>query len=195
MSLRARLERAVGESAASYGGDYAVSTEIAAPGRVLTDAAVLIAVVDRDAPTLLLTRRSAHLRRHPGQVAFPGGRIDPGDASAVAAALREAHEEIALAPGEVDVVGETDRYETGTGYAIVPVLAVVPPDLPLAANPAEVAAIFEVDFEHVLDAANHQRRRGEWQGKERHFYVIEADGVEIWGATAAMLVNLSRRLA
>ena len=195
MSLRERLSRAVGPSDASYGGDWAIGTGAAAETRVLTDAAVLIAVIDRPAPTLLLTRRAGHLRRHAGQVAFPGGRIDPGDAGPVAAALREAHEEVALAPHDVEVVGTTDRYETGTGYAIVPVLGIVPPGLTFAANPDEVAAIFEVDLGHVLDDANHQRRRGEYQGIERHFYVIEAGGIEIWGATAAMLVNLSRRLA
>ncbi len=195
MSLVERLRRAVGEAEASYSGDWAVSSEAAEPGRVLTDAAVLIAVVERAEPTVLLTRRTAHLRHHAGQVAFPGGRIDPDDDGPVSAALREAHEEIALDPGQVTVVGTTDRYETGTGYSITPVLGVVPPGLPLVPNPDEVAALFEVRLDHVLDPASHQRRSGEWQGRERRFYVIAADGHEIWGATAAMLVNLSRRLA
>lgn len=195
MNLPEYLRRALGEADASYSGDWAVSSDDAEPGRVLTDAAVLIATVDRPEPTLLLTRRSAHLRHHAGQIAFPGGRIDPDDAGPVAAALREANEEIALPPERVTIVGTTDLYETGTGYSITPVLAVVPPALALVANPGEVAEVFEVSLAHVLDPANHQRRTGEWQGRERRFYVIAADGREIWGATAAMLVNLSRRLA
>lgn len=195
MNLAEWLGRAVGQGDASYGGDWAVTSDAQEAGRVLTDAAVLIAAIDRPRPTLLLTRRTAHLRHHAGQVAFPGGRIDPGDTGPIAAALREAQEEVALDPAQVTVVGVTDLYETGTGYSITPVIAVIPPDLALVPNPSEVAALFEVSLDHVLDPANHQRRTGEWQGRERRFYVIAADGHEIWGATAAMLVNLSRRLA
>ena len=195
MSLAQRLRAATGVRGDTYGGDWAVAAHAPDPARVLTDAAVLIAVIDRPVPTLLLTRRTQHLRAHAGQVAFPGGRIDPDDADAVAAALREAHEEVALDPAAVSVVGTTDLYETGTGYSITPVLGIIPPDLPLAANPAEVDMLFEVPFDHVLDPANHQARTGEWQGRTRRFYVIESGGHEIWGATAAMLVNLSRRLA
>ena len=150
MSLAARLARAVGAGDGSYGGDWAVSAELA-PDRTLTDAAVLIAAIDRPTPTLLLTRRTAHLRHHAGQVAFPGGRIDPGDVDAVAAALREAEEEVALRPADVHVVGTTDLYQTGTGYSITPVLAVVPPGLAFDPNPHEVAALFEVGLDEVLD--------------------------------------------
>ncbi len=195
MTLAKRLAGATGAHDASYSGDWAVSSHTPDPARVLTDAAVLIAVVDRPAPTLLLTRRSHALRRHAGQVAFAGGRIDPDDDGPVAAALREAHEEVGLDPAHVAVIGVTDIYETGTGYSITPVIGIIPPDLALVAAEDEVAAIFEVSLDHVLDTANHQSRTGEWQGRARRFYVIEADGHEIWGATAAMLVNLSRRLA
>ena len=195
MSLVERLRAACGVRADAYGGDWAVAAHAPDPARVLTDAAVLIAVIDRPVPTLLLTRRTQHLRRHAGQVAFPGGRIDPDDADAVAAALREAHEEVALDPAQVEVIGTTDLYETGTGYSITPVLGVIAPGLPLVANPAEVETVFEVPFDYVMDPANHQARTGEWQGRDRRFYVIAAGGHEIWGATAAMLVNLSRRLA
>lgn len=195
MSLAVRLQGAVGPGTTSYAGDWAVSSEALDTNRVLTDAAVLIPVIDRPSPTVLLTRRSAHLRRHAGQVAFPGGRIDPEDDGPVAAALREAQEEVALDPNRVAVIGMTDIYETGTGYSITPVIGIIPPDLPLVASADEVAAIFEVRLDHVLDPANHQRRTGEWQGRERSFYVIDADGHEIWGATAAILVNLSRRIA
>ncbi|WP_419814699.1 CoA pyrophosphatase [Glacieibacterium sp.] len=195
MTLAERLRPAVGTRDTAYSGDWAVSSEAAAEGRVLTDAAVLIAIIERTRPTLLLTRRNAAMRRHAGQVAFPGGRIDPGDASPTAAALREAHEEVALPPEQVNVIGTTDLYETGTGFSITPVIGIIPPGLPLVPAEAEVAALFEVDLEHVLDPVNHQLRTGEWQGKARRYYVIRADEHEIWGATAAMIVNLSRRLA
>lgn len=194
MSLAERLRAATGLRAEAYGGDWAVAAHAPDPARVLTDAAVLIAIIDRFEPTLLLTRRTQHLRRHAGQVAFPGGRIDPGDDGPVAAALREAQEEVALDPAAVTVIGTTDLYETGTGYSITPVVGIIPPGLPLVANPGEVDTVFEVPFDYVLDPANHQARTGEWQGRERRFYVIDAGGHEIWGATAAMLVNLSRRL-
>ena len=194
MTLVERLQRAVGVAPLAYSGDWAVSAH-AQEERVLTDAAVLIAIVDRPEPTLLLTRRNANMRRHPGQIAFPGGRIDPGDANPTAAALREAHEEVALSPDHVRVIGTTDLYETGTGYSITPVIGIIPPDLPLVPAEDEVAALFEVNLSHVLDPANHDKRTGEWQGISRRFYVINSDGYEIWGATAAMIVNLSRRLA
>ena len=158
------------------------------------DAAVLIAVTDRAEPGVLLTRRPDTMRRHPGQVAFPGGRIDPGDADAVAAALREAWEEIALPPAAVEVVGVVDHYHTLTGFRVTPVLAVVPPDLPLAANPAEVAELFEVPLGFLLDPANHIRRSAVIGGQTRHYFEMVWQGHRIWGATAAMLVNLSRRL-
>jgi len=157
-------------------------------------AAVLVAVTDRPEPGLILTRRTDSLRRHAGQVAFPGGRIDPGDADATAAALREAREEIGLDPGAVEVIGAGDRYRTVTGFEIQPVIGVIPPDLAFVAEPGEVAAVFEVPLAFVLDPANQVEASVEWQGRERHFYEIGWNGHRIWGATAAMLVNLSRRL-
>ncbi|MGK6321288.1 CoA pyrophosphatase [Sphingomonas sp. DT-204] len=159
------------------------------------EAAVLIAVTDRPEPGVILTQRTETLRRHAGQVAFPGGRIDPGDDGPVAAALREAEEEIALPPEAVTVIGPVDRYRTVTGYDVTPVLGVVAPDLPLVAAEAEVADVFEVPLAFLLDPAN-QRETGQvWQGRVRHYYQIDWNGRRIWGATAAMLVNLSRRLA
>lgn len=158
-------------------------------------AAVLIAVTDRPVPGVLLTRRTDSLARHAGQVAFPGGRVDAEDADAVAAALREAEEEIALPRHAVEVVGVADPYRTITGFSVTPVLGVVPADLPLAPQPGEVAAIFEPPLAFLLDPANREWRDMPWRGATRRVMEINWQGERIWGATAAMLVNLSRRLA
>ncbi|RZF63969.1 CoA pyrophosphatase [Sphingomonas populi] len=157
-------------------------------------AAVLVPVTDRAQPGIILTRRTDTLKRHAGQVAFPGGRIDPGDADAVAAALREAEEEIALPRERVIVVGQSDPYRTITGFSVTPVVAVVPPDLVLVPSAAEVAEVFEVPLDFLLDSGNHLEVSVEWQGHNRHYYEILWGGQRIWGATAAMIVNLSRRL-
>lgn len=157
-------------------------------------AAVLVAVVDRPEPTVILTLRTDTVRRHAGQVSFPGGRIDPGDDGPVGAALREAEEEIGLPRSAVDVVGVADAYRTITGYQVTPVIGVVPPDLPLTPQPSEVADIFEAPLHHLLDQRHQRLRIVDWRGAERTYYEIEWRGSRIWGATAAMLVNLSRRL-
>lgn len=195
MSLAARLAAAIdGSGDPALRGDWDFTRGIEAPDGALTPAAVLIPVITRARPALLLTRRTATLRRHPGQVAFPGGRIDPGE-DAVTAALREAEEEVALPRTRVEVLGATDRYTTGTGFSITPVLGLVPPDLPLVPAAAEVAALFEAPLDHVLDPANHELRESEWQGRLRQYYVIRWESHEIWGATAGIIVNLARRLA
>jgi 8-oxo-dGTP pyrophosphatase MutT (NUDIX family) len=157
------------------------------------EAAVLIAVTDRDDPGVLLTVRREHLRTHAGQIAFPGGRIEPGE-EAVAAALREAHEEILLDPSAVALVGEIEPYRTVTGYVVTPVRGVIPPDLRLQPHEHEVSDLFEAPLAFLLDRANHHRQSGLFQGRERHYYEIVWNGRRIWGATAAMIVNLSRRL-
>ena len=157
------------------------------------EAAVLRAVTDREEPGLLLTVRREHMRTHAGQIAFPGGRLDPGE-DAVSAALREAHEEILLEPASVDLVGTIDPYRTITGYLVTPVVGVVAPDLPLAPHEHEVAEVFEAPLAFVLDTANQRRVSALLQGRERHYYEIDWNGRRIWGATAAMIVNLSRRL-
>lgn len=157
-------------------------------------AAVLVAVTDRTQPGVILTLRREHLRTHAGQVAFPGGRIDPGE-DAVAAALREAEEEIALDPGQVQVVGTADVYCTVTNYLVTPVVGVIPPGLPLEAHEHEVADWFEAPLDFIIDPVNQQKRSALFRGQERHYYEIEWEGRKIWGATAAMIVNLSRRLA
>jgi len=156
-------------------------------------AAVLIAVTDREDPGVLLTVRREHLRTHAGQIAFPGGRVEPGE-EPVAAALREAHEEILLDPAAVDLAGAIDQYRTVTGYVITPVLGVVPPDLPLEPHEHEVAELFEAPLAYLLAPANQRRVSALFQGRERHYYEIVWNGRRIWGATAAMIVNLSRRL-
>lgn len=191
--LRAVL---LSSGAAGYRGDWEVTSD-AGPedaARILMPAAVLIALTAEAEPQLLLTKRTSTLSRHPGQIAFPGGRVDPGDASPVAAALREAEEEVALGREQVDVLGSLETYETGTGFSILPVVGVVPPGLRYVPHVREVEEIFHVPFAHVMDPANHELRSGEWQGRARKFYVIRHGEREIWGATAGILVNLSRRL-
>jgi len=157
-------------------------------------AAVLVAITDRPEPGLLLTRRNEALRKHPGQIAFAGGRADPTDTGPVDTALREACEEIGMPRDLVSVIGCDAPYRTITNFSIVPVVAVVPPDLPLVPLEFEVADIFEVPLAHVLDPANQIQAEAEFRGSMRRFYEIIWQDRRIWGATAAMIVNLSRRI-
>lgn len=189
MTLAARLRSALDPSARGMSGD-----PLLVEGTAYTDAAVLVPIVDRREPGVLLTLRHADLRRHAGQVAFPGGRVDPEDTDAIAAALREADEEIGLPPHLVDVIGVSDRYRTGTGFEIVPVIGVVPPDLPLVPHEAEVAAVFEVPLAFLLDPANRQRHAYARDGREGHYYEMLFGEWRIWGATAGMIVALADRL-
>ena len=156
-------------------------------------ASVLVAVTDRAEPGVILTVRREHLRTHAGQVAFPGGRIDPGE-DTIAAALREAHEELLLDPACVEIVGTIDSYRTVTAYAVTPVVGVIPPDLPLTPHEHEVADWFEAPLGFILDPANQLLQSALFQERERHYYEIVWNERRIWGATAAMIVNLSRRL-
>ena len=158
-----------------------------------TEAAVLIAITDRAEPGVLLTVRREHMRTHAGQIAFPGGRVDPGE-DAVEAALREAHEELLLDPAAAEIVGSIEPYRTVTGYVVTPVIAVIPPDLPLAPHEQEVADWFEAPLAFLLEGRNQRRESALFQGRVRHYYEILWNGRRIWGATAAMIVNLSRRL-
>ncbi|HEX8572684.1 MAG TPA: CoA pyrophosphatase [Allosphingosinicella sp.] len=160
----------------------------------LEPAAVLVAVVDHSSPTVILTERPSTMRTHAGQISFPGGRIDPGDDGPVDAALREAEEEIALPRASVELVGMADAYRTVTGFHVTPVVGVVPPGLELRPQPGEVAAMFEAPLHYLLDPSHQIVRTVQWQGLERSYYEIEWEGRRIWGATAAMIVNLSRRL-
>jgi 8-oxo-dGTP pyrophosphatase MutT (NUDIX family) len=190
MSLAARLREALAGDAAEppLVGDL---PELRAKADIA--AAVLVALTDRPEPGVILTVRREHLRTHAGQIAFPGGRLDEGEDS-VSAALREAHEEILLDQAAVEVVGAIEPYRTVTGYVVTPVLGVIPPDMPLAPHEHEVADWFEAPLAFVLDPANQQRRSALFQGVTRHYYEIVWNDRRIWGATAAMIVNLSRRL-
>ena len=158
------------------------------------DAAVLIAVTERPDPGVILTRRPQGMRDHPGQVAFPGGKLDPGE-DAVQAALREAHEELAIDPAHVRVIGTTDRYQTGTGFNVTPVLGVVPPDLDLRPNPSEVEAWFEAPLQLLLEREHWTTHEVFWRGQMRRYLELHYEGFRIWGVTAAIIANLARRIA
>jgi 8-oxo-dGTP pyrophosphatase MutT (NUDIX family) len=192
MSLAERLRTALAREADPVTLYSPLGEAIGPEG--LRPAAVLIAVTDRPEPGLLLTLRQPHLSRHAGQIAFPGGRIDPDDTDPPAAALREAWEEIGLDPRDVELVGEINPVRLGTGFAVTPVVGVVPPDLPLRPQESEVAAIFEVPLAHVLTSGHHLERRVLHEGRERRFYEISWQERVIWGATAGMIVNLAERL-
>ena len=159
----------------------------------LRDAAVLVPVTDSAEPGLILTHRPATMAAHPGQVAFPGGKLEPGE-DAVAAALREAEEELAIPPAEVQVIGAGSSFVTGTGFRLTPVLGVVPDGLPITPDPREVDGWFEAPLRHVLDPANHAEKLGNFVGRELPYIEIDWQGHRIWGITAGIIANLSRRL-
>lgn len=157
-------------------------------------AAVLAAFTDRaDEPGLLLIHRPSNMRSHPGQIGLPGGGIDPGE-TPVEGALREAWEELGIRQDKVRVIGTSDVYHTHSGFEITPVLGVVPADIEIDPNPTEVAQWFEAPASFLLDPANHKENHVEWEGAMRAYWEIAWQGHEIWGITAAILVNLSRRL-
>jgi 8-oxo-dGTP pyrophosphatase MutT (NUDIX family) len=159
---------------------------------------VLLPVIERGAsqggPALLFTRRTDTLARHSGQVSFPGGRTEPGDASPVETALRETLEETGIAPSLVSIAGYLDRYLTGTGFDIQPVVGVLGDGFVLAPDPSEVAEIFEVPLSFLCDPANRRRESRDFGGITRRFYAFTYNEHEIWGATAAIIVNLVQRL-
>lgn len=157
-------------------------------------AAVLVAIIDYpQEPAVLLTRRAEHLDTHSGQVAFPGGKVEPREMP-VAAALREAEEEVGLDRSFVEVAGFLDTYETGSGFCILPVVSFVRPGFTLTIDPAEVAEVFEVPLAFLMDPANHERHSVVWKGRRRDYYAMPYQGHYIWGATAGMLKNLCDRV-
>jgi 8-oxo-dGTP pyrophosphatase MutT (NUDIX family) len=157
-------------------------------------AAVLIPVVDRSTPTVILTQRTADLASHAGQIAFPGGKIDAGDETPAGAALREAEEEIGLAPALVEPLGYLDLYLTFSGFRILPTVARVEPDFALTLNRFEVAEIFEVPLNYLMTPENHRRKSRDWNGITRHYYEIPYRNRYIWGVTAGILRNLYERI-
>ncbi len=193
MSIFDPLARAFAEGHARDIPDLLSDAQFARDGRA-TPAAVLIAITDdaRD-PQVILTQRPRAMRDHPGQVAFPGGKIDPGE-DAITAALREAEEELALPRDAVRVIGTSDIYQTGTGFVVTPVVGVVPPGLLLTPNPEEVEAWFEAPLALLLDPASWTTNEAFWRGANRRYLELDWQGFRIWGVTAAIIANLSRRI-
>jgi 8-oxo-dGTP pyrophosphatase MutT (NUDIX family) len=162
--------------------------------RPIRPAAVLVPIVDHAEPTVLLTQRAQHLPDHPGQVSFPGGKIDKSDENPLASALREAEEEIGLDRASVESLGYLDLYMTTLGYRIVPVISRVKPGFALTLNENEVDAVFEVPLAFLMDQANVQRHSRDWQGMTRHYYAFTFGERYIWGVTAGILRNLYDRI-
>ncbi len=158
------------------------------------EAAVLIAVTERAEPGVILTQRPNTMRDHPGQVAFPGGKLDAGE-DAIEAALREAEEELAMPRDAVRIVAPTDRFQTGTGFDITPVVGVIPPDLPLVPHPREVESWFEVPLRTLLHPESFEEKEAFWRGADRRYHQLDWDGYRIWGVTAAIILNLGKRIA
>jgi 8-oxo-dGTP pyrophosphatase MutT (NUDIX family) len=192
--LRARLPAE--PAARTVHDDYHFEHDDHAPleTRAAARAAVLLPVVPRKEPGLLFTRRTERLATHSGQISFPGGRCDPADLSPVETALRETMEEIGIDPGFVTIAGYLDRYLTGTGFDIQPVVGVLAEGYALTPNAQEVAEIFEVPLAFLIDPGNRRRESRELGGRRRSFYSIRYREHEIWGATAAIMIDLAERL-
>lgn len=201
-TLRSVLEPldSAAPSGPALASDYDLNPEIRSGElRRLKPAAVLVPIIQRPSgATVLLTRRADTLNSHTGQVAFPGGRIDPGE-GVVEAALREACEEVGLAPDRIRPLGLSDGYETGTGFCVTPVVAMVDTPFDLTLNPDEVALAFEAPWDFLMNTANYQRESLIWNGAERWFWAMRWDdlGAEryIWGVTAGMIRRLQQRVA
>jgi 8-oxo-dGTP pyrophosphatase MutT (NUDIX family) len=177
-------------------GDHELNLEMKAlwAVRPIRPAAVLVPVVDRAEPTVLLTQRSAHLPQHPGQISFPGGKIEPSDDTPLAAALREAEEEVGLDASVVDPIGYLDLYMTTQGFRIVPLLARIAPDYRLTLNASEVDEAFEVPLQFLMEPGNHQKHSRDWEGIKRYYFEIPFEHRKIWGVTAGILRNLYEKI-
>ena len=188
VELRARLAQAPAEAVGGHDDyDFSVAAQQA------VRAAVMLPLTGGPQPSLLLTRRTQHLARHSGQVSFPGGRSEAHDLSPLETALRETQEETGIAPAFVTLAGYLDRYVTGTGFDIQPVVGVLAEGYALAPDAREVAEIFQVPLAFLMDPANRRRESRVWQGRSRSFYAYNWQGHEIWGATAAIIVDLAQR--
>lgn len=157
-------------------------------------AAVLVGIVAREELTVILTQRTQTLPTHAGQIAFPGGKVEPDDKTPIETALRESVEEIGLMPEFVEPLGFLDGYRTGTGFTVSPVVALIRPDFTLKPDPREVADVFEVPLSFLMNEANHQHHTREWRGRQRHYYAMPYGERFIWGATAGMIKNMHQRL-
>ena len=192
------VERAVllpGDRRSDYDLNPDIKTSLNASRR-LRPAAVLCGVVERaDGLHVILTQRPDTMKEHAGQIAFPGGKIDEADEGPVAAALREAEEEIGMPRSAAEVIGSIDHYETGTGFRVEPVVAMVDPDFSPRPDPREVDDVFETPLDFLMDPSNLRRHSGEWGGRKRLYYAIPWEGRYIWGATAGMLKSLADRIA
>ena len=190
---QARLDPIEGVARLPEGGDLDYLDEVQL--QAIRPAAVLIGLIPReDGPTALLTQRPETMQKHPGQVAFPGGKVDPGDADEVEAALREAEEEVGVDPAQVDLVARSAPYLTGTGFRIVPVVGVLPADFQPVPCESEVAAVFETPLSFLLDPINHERNTAFWKGRERTYFQMPWDGFRIWGVTAGIIHTLYQEL-
>jgi 8-oxo-dGTP pyrophosphatase MutT (NUDIX family) len=190
--LRAKaLHAAPPEIARRSDDDLNPEARIIPPGVEPKPAAVLVPLVVRDnGLAMLLTQRTEHLSQHAGQVAFPGGRIDAGDESPAAAALRETEEETGINRSFVEPLGYLDTYLTGTSYRVVPVVGLLRPGFTVTPHAGEVADVFEVPLSFLMNPQHHERHSRQWQGKERFYYAMPYEGRYIWGATAGMIRNL-----
>jgi 8-oxo-dGTP pyrophosphatase MutT (NUDIX family) len=197
-SLPLDAAAAPAKDAEIFRGDHDLNPDLVhfpPPAGGLRPASVLVGVVDREpGATVILTLRAANLSIHAGQVAFPGGRVEDGDATLIDTAMREAHEEVGLDPEHVTPIGLLEPYRTRTGYRIVPVLSVVSQDIGLSPDHREVEDVFEVPLEFLMTAANHQRHSLEWEGAKRLFYAMPYGNRYIWGATAGILRMMYERL-
>lgn len=188
--LRAALERSAPPSS-----DFDLNPGFRPAPRLLRPAAVLVALMDRpEGLSLLLTKRASGLRHHPGQIAFPGGKVDPTDADATAAALREAREEVGLDPARVTILGPLSAHETVTGFDVMPIVAHVGPGFTPVCEAGEVEEAFFVPFAHVSDPAAYSIQRRQWLGQWRSFYTVPYGPYYIWGATARILRVLAARM-
>ena len=190
---RLRLDPVQGRERLSEGGDI----ELLDAGAIhnIRRAAVLVGLIPRPGgPTALLTHRPDTMPTHPGQVAFPGGKVDPADADEIEAALREAHEEVGVEPSTVQLIGRGAPYITGTAFRIVPVIGVLPADFVAVPDPEEVADVFETPLSFLFNGANHHRQQAHWNGQMRHYFEMPYQGHRIWGVTAGIIRALYERL-